>query len=179
MELTGALTYWRRLSALAGMMMVFSGYALCNDCPDPLFSCELNRPGKFIRICATELQPGQKWTNIQYRYGAEDKVPDLVFPAGPSSGASVLFFSHVKKGADYRVSIRFENKGYTYRVFSTTGRDGAGVSVTDAKGKVISVARCIERPHIFPSYLQRALACDLENPNGRAACGEDPYQLRP
>ncbi len=173
------LTYRRRLSALTGMMMFFSGQAFCNDCPDLLFSCESNRPGKFIRICATELQPGHKWTNIQYRYGAEDKVPDLVFPAEPSSGASSLFFSHVKKGADYRVSIRFENKGYTYRLFSTTGHDGAGVSVMDAKGTVISVVRCIERPLIFPSYLQRALACDLENPNGRAACGEHPYQMRP
>jgi len=173
------LTRWRQLSALVGMMMFFSGQAFCDDCPDPLFSCESNRPGKFIRICATELQPGHKWTNIQYRYGAEDKDPEFSFPTELSSGTPLLFFSHVKKGADYRVSIRFENKGYTYRVFSTTGRDGAGVSVMDAKGKVISVTRCIERPYIFPSYLQRALACDLENPNGQAACGEHPYQLRP
>ncbi len=153
--------------------------AQASDCPDPLFMCESNRNGKFIAICATEIEPGRKWKDLQYRYGVQGGSPDLLFPPDPSSGQTALRFSHVKRGADYRVSIRFSNKGYVYQVFSTTGPDGAGVSVSDPKGKLVSVARCIERPQIFPSYLQRALACDMANPHGTAACADKPYEERP
>jgi hypothetical protein len=53
------------------------------------------------------------------------------------------------------------------------------VTVSDARGKPLSTVRCIERPYMFPAYLQRALACDLKNPHGKAACGEKPYQVKP
>jgi len=148
------------------------------DCFGALFTCESDRAGKYISICATEVEPGRRWENIQYQFGAENQAPELVFPVDASKGASLMYFSHVKSGSDYRVSVRFSNGGYTYRVFSTTGPDLAGVSVTDSRGKLISLARCVERPRVFPSYLQRALACDLENPHGRAACGDRPYVER-
>jgi hypothetical protein len=42
---------------------------------------------------------------------------------------------------------------------------------------VVSNARCIERPHMFPSYLQRALACDEETQYGTAACADKPLHI--
>lgn len=168
---------WRSL-VFSALIVSCGSPAFCDDC-NPLFSCQTNRAGKFIMICATELQAGSKWSNVQYRYGMEGKAPEFVFPARPSKGVPPLFFSHVTRGDDYRISIRFENKGYTYRIFSTTGGDGAGVRVTDRQGRVISVSRCIERPYMFPDYLRSALACDLKNPHGGAACKNDPYVEAP
>ena len=168
---------WRFLLCSV-FFLSWHGESFAIDCFDALFTCESDRAGKYISICATEVEPGRRWENIQYQFGAEKQAPELVFPIDASKGASLMYFSHVKRGSDYRVSVRFSNRGYTYRVFSTTGPDLAGVSVTDSRGKLVSLARCVERPRVFPTYLQRALACDLENPHGRAACGERPYVER-
>lgn len=104
--------------------------------------------------------------------------PELVYPAQPDQGARLLFFSHTAVGSDYRVSVRFASGGYTYRVYSNSGQGNAGVLVMDTQNKVLSNVRCIERPHMFPSYMQRALACDTENPHGASACGDKPLRLQ-
>lgn len=146
----------------------------------PMFSCETNRPGKFIQIRGVEDVAGHRWSNIQYRFGREGEEPEMVYPSDPAKGAKSLFFSHEYRdgGADYYVSIRFSTGGYTYRVFCHTGKGGAGVTVTNAQGKELSTIPCIERPTIYAAYLQRALACDMKNPHGKAACAEDPYRPR-
>jgi hypothetical protein len=103
--------------------------------------------------------------------------PELVFPARPQDGAKLFLFSHTVVGSDYRVSVRFTSGRYTYTVYSNSAQATAGVRVVDQVGKVVSHARCIERPHMFPSYLQRALACDAQGPYGLAACGDKPLHL--
>jgi len=140
-----------------------------------MFACETEKAGKYISICATEVEPGTRWEDIQYRFGLEKEVPELVFPADASKGNPQMYFSHIKRGDDYRVSVRFSIGRYRYRVFSTTGDDLAGVEVADGQGKILSTIRCVERPYVFPTYLQRALPCDLENPHGEAACGDRPF----
>jgi hypothetical protein len=169
-----------KVVAIVALVLALRALASAADdgCPDPLFTCETDRAGKYVTICATEVEPGERWRDIQYRFGAEGQPPELVFPKDPAKGASSLFFSHEKRGDDYRVTVRFSTGGYTYRVFSTTGDDLAGVTVSDVHGKLLSKIKCIERPYVFPSYLQRALACDLANPHGKAACGDAPYRVR-
>jgi len=144
----------------------------------PMFSCETDRPGKFIQIRGVEQEHNQPWTDIQYTFGRDHHAPEMVYPLDASKGAKSLFFSHEYRdhGADYYVSIRFSTGGYTYRVFCHTGKGGAGVTVSDSRGKEISTIPCIERPTIYAAYLQRTLACDLKNPVGKAACGENPYK---
>lgn len=167
---------WRRLLEFAALQCLALGAAAAHaDCGDPLFVCETTRPDTYIEICATEIEVGRRWTDLQYRYGPEG-APELVYPADASRGASQMFFSHEKnKHGDYTVAVRFNTGPYVYRVYSSTGRAGAGVTVSDKTGKLLSNVRCAERPTIFPSYLQRALACDMTNPHGRAACGDRPY----
>jgi hypothetical protein len=169
-----------RFSLLARMAIV-SGAALgaCAhaDCPDPLFVCESTQPDKYIQICATEVEVGKRWTGIQYRFGLEH-APEFVFPADSEQGASRLLFSHEVRGKDYRVSVRFATGPYVYRVYSSSGGQGAGVTVSDRTGKTLSNVRCAERPTMFAPYMQQALACDLANPHGRAACQEKPYRLK-
>lgn len=155
----------------------FRAPAADDSCIDPLFSCETAR-GKFIQICSVEEEAGRRWSQIQYRFGPIEK-PELVYPADSSKGGSLLFFSHESKKGMYEVTVRFTNGNYTYRVYSVAddkGDGAAGVTVSDNKGKLLSTVSCIERPSIFPSYLQRALACDMRNPHGKAACGDKPYQ---
>jgi hypothetical protein len=146
----------------------------------PLFTCETDRAGKYLSIVGIEHGPDELWTDVQYRFGYEGKA-EMVFPDDATLGAQSIFFSHEyrNKGV-YRVTLRFVRRGFTYRVFSNAigerGDGDAGVIVTDRAGRVRSRISCIERPYMFPGYLQRTLACDLKNPHGRAACQPTPYR---
>jgi hypothetical protein len=173
-------------SVAAGQTRASVGAAVrtvCDQDEEPLFICETNRKDKYIAICAVEEEVGKRWSAVQYRFGLEDRA-ELVYPANARDGASKLFFSHIEEGTIYHVTIRFASGGFTYRIESTgdsasdpVGDGAAGVTVTDATGKQVAKIACIERPTMFPSYLQRALACDLENPHGKAACGDNPYPV--
>lgn len=168
----------RRALALACIGALAGGVARADrSCPDPLFVCETNRAGKYAEICATEVKVGEQWRDVQYRFVAEGQPPEMVYPARPGPGTPPLYFSHTVVGADYRVSVRFVANGYTYRVYSNSGQGNAGVLVFDPQGKQISNARCIERPHMFPSYLQRALPCDMTTPHGADACRDKPLHM--
>jgi hypothetical protein len=143
----------------------------------PLFVCETDRPGKYIEIRAIEEEVGKRWSAVQYTFGPEQGPREMVYPRDASKGAKSLFFSHEYRAGDYYVSIRFSTGGYNYRVYSRAGkREGAGVTVSNARGEIVSEINCIERPYMFPSYLQRALSCDMQNPHGKAACGDNPYK---
>jgi hypothetical protein len=157
---------------------------VCAAEEEALFICETNRKDKYLAICAVEEEVGKRWSAVQYRFGPEDRA-ELVYPEDASQGASKILFSHVTEGTVYKVSIRFQSGGFTYRVESLgdsasdpVGDGAAGVTVTDASGKKVAQIACIERPTMFAPYLQRALACDLENPYGKAACGDRPYRSR-
>jgi alpha-tubulin suppressor-like RCC1 family protein len=142
-----------------------------------LFTCSTDR-GKVIRICGDQ-DPDDvsRWTGVQYRYGPEDGPPEFVFPKTPTSRRSPLYFSHEDRRGDYRVSVRFTNGAFGYRVYSGS-KSGAGVEVTDASGKRISDIACNESPEMFAEYLRLSLPCDLQNPHGAAACREAPYAGR-
>jgi alpha-tubulin suppressor-like RCC1 family protein len=141
----------------------------------PLFSCQ-TASNKMIQICGVQDEADvAKWTAIQYRFGPEDGPPELAFPKEPWSGRPLLFFSHEESRGDYRISVRFSNGGYSYRVFSSS-KSGAGVEVANANGKRITIIECAERPLIFVEYLRLSLPCDKQNPHGAAACQEPPYR---
>jgi hypothetical protein len=174
--------------ALASVSTSYGGQApavrtACDPHEAPLFICETDRKDKYLAICAVEADVGKRWSSLQYRFGVEDRA-EFVYPPDSRQGASRMFFSHVTEGTIYRVSVRFVSDGYTYRIESAgdsasapVGDGAAGVTVTDAGGKKIADIACIERPMMFPSYLQRALACDKENSYGVAACADQPYTL--
>jgi hypothetical protein len=156
---------------------------VCEPQEEALFICETNRKDKYLAICAVETEVGKRWSAVQYRFGPEDRA-ELVYPEDARQGASKMFFSHVTEGTIYKVSVRFRSGDFTYKVESSgdsashpVGDGAAGVTVTDATGKKVSQISCIERPTMFAPYLQRALACDLENPHGKAACGDQPYRI--
>jgi alpha-tubulin suppressor-like RCC1 family protein len=134
-----------------------------------LFSCG-TASGKFIRICGTEDESDvAKWSAIHYRFGPETGPPELMYPENPERSAAALFFSHEDLKSDYRVTVRFDNGGYTYRVYSGS-ESGAGVDVLDAKGRKVSGIACSERPEIYIDYLRTNLPCDPKSPRGAAAC---------
>lgn len=148
----------------------------------PLFSCETDRPGKYILILGTSQGPDAPWKDVQYRFGAEGN-PELVYPEDPTVGAQSIFFSHFhRRDGTYHVSLRFVHRGFTYRVYSNAigprGDGSAGVTVTDRSGRLRSRIACSERPYMFAGYLQRTLTCDMKNPYGKAACQDKPYRLR-
>jgi len=154
------------------------GQSVPDKC-EQLFSCETGA-GKYIQICGEQDEAdSSKWSGIQYRFGPADGPPELIFPKGPSKEGPSLFFSHEEQKGEYRVSVRFSTGGYTYRVYSTSKGEyegGAGVRVSDSKGKLLADISCIERPQIFIDYLRKSLPCDMKNPHGAAACRESPYR---
>jgi hypothetical protein len=168
-------TLWVGLTLVSCVLA--SNPASAADCLDALFTCETNRAGKYAQICATEVKVGEVWKDIYYRFGAEGVQPELVYPANPVPAKRVFFFSHTVVGSDYRVSVRLVSGDYTYRIYSNSGQGTAGVLVSDSRGNVVSNAKCIERPYMFPSYLQRALACDEETQYGAAACADKPLHV--
>jgi REP element-mobilizing transposase RayT len=156
------------------------GQSMSDICTS-LFSC-ITASGKYIRICGEQddSEP-DTWSNIQYRYGPENGPPELVYPKDPSKGEPTLFFSHEERKGEYRVTVRFSNGGYTYRVYSTSRGEyegGAGVTVSDSKGKLLSDISCNERPEIYIEDLRMALPCDRKNPHGVAACKKSPYRVK-
>ena len=177
--------YFFLLIAIAPLVLTagsFVNMALAGVCQDddsgPLFVCETLREGKYIAICAKEEVPGRQWSAVQYQFGKEGH-PEMVFPDDPADGSKFLLFSHELSGGWYRVSVRFRVGDFGYKVYSHARgeREGdAGVLVTDRKGKTIADIKCAERPYMFPSYLQRALSCDVKNPHGKAACNDRPYK---
>jgi hypothetical protein len=151
---------------------------VCDPEEQPLFICETNRKDKYIAICATEVEVGKRWRDVQYRFGPENRA-ELVYPANASQGASKLFFSHEEVGTIYYVRIRFQSGGFTYLIESggdsasdPIGNGAAGVTVTDPAGKTVAEIACIERPTMYPAYLRMALACDEQNRHGKAGCSE-------
>ena len=146
------------------------------ELPDRLAAfCRQDYAGAVQLLCGTQ-DPADvaNWSEIQYRFGPETGPPELVFPEDPSTGPPPLFFSHADTKGDYRVTVRFTNGAYTYRVYSGT-KTGAGVEVDDASGKMRSDIACTERPEMFIEYMRLNLPCDLKNPHGAAACQENPY----
>ena len=136
---------WRWLLCIALAPLCRVAFAL--DCSDPLFTCESERASKYISICATEVQPGSKWEDIQYRFGAENQKPELVFPADASKGASMMYFSHVKRGSDYRVSVRFSIGSYTYRVLHHGPRSSGSFRYRQARKAPLD--RSVHRTSVY------------------------------
>jgi hypothetical protein len=168
---------------LLTLLVAGCGFLVNAQQPTPLFSCETNRAGKYLSIYGIEHGPDEPWTDVQYRFGAEGKPEEMVYPDDPSLGAQSIFFSHeyLRSGA-YHVSLRFVSRGFTYKIFSNAiderGDGNAGVIITDSRGRVRDRVACIERPYMLIAYLQRTLACDLKNPHGKAACGVNAYRPR-
>jgi hypothetical protein len=166
-------------AAFVALLLLSQFNTAAAACQETLFSCETERTGKVIEICADPSETGTGWKGAQYRYGRVG-VPELVFPQDATAGKAQLSFSHEQRGSEYRVSVRFSIAGYVYRVFSNSrgeSEGSAGVSVSNKAGKLLSTVRCAERPQLFVTYLREALACDLDNPHGRLACNEDPFKL--
>lgn len=157
-----------------------SAQRICEQGETELFICQTDSHDKYLGICAIEDRPGETWSAVQYRFGDGNKA-EFVYPANPEDGGRKLFFSHGVQGTVYRVSVRFRSGGFTYLVESygdsasdPPGNGVAGVTVTNGSGKTVANITCIEKPLIFPSYLRMALACDPENPHGKAGCVEPP-----
>jgi hypothetical protein len=169
-----------RWLALACALSAGAAFA-ADDCDRPLFSCQTDRPGKSVSLCATEKEDGSGWKDVQYRFGRDGEKPELVYPQDPARGAELMYFSHTLQGGQYRVRVRFESGGYRYRVYSN-GREGggsAGVEVFDARNQRVSHIRCTERPSLFSTYLRTTLACDTSAARDGSACREEPLRAGP
>lgn len=166
-----------RWLALACALSAGAAFA-ADGCERPLFSCRTDRAEKTLSLCATEKEDGSGWKDVQYRFGRDGEKSEFAYPDDPARGAELMYFSHTLQGGEYRVRVRFESGGYSYRVYSN-GREGggsAGVEVFDARHKRVSHIRCTERPSMFSTYLRTTLACDTSATQGDAACREEPLR---
>jgi hypothetical protein len=107
------------------------------------------------------------------------------FPRGGTDTRTAFLFSHSDGPEGYLVSIRWVDQGLNYVYYSLAlppgpddendaGGGDAGL-VISKRGRQIERVPCVERPHMFISYLRDATSCDKANPFGEAACRDDPY----
>jgi hypothetical protein len=134
-----------------------------------LFSCTTTDVGKSVALCAVRDDAAGGYQSLQYRYGAED-APELVFPEDRGEGRAAMAFAHAFDRDIYVWSLRFSNRGYTYRVFARG--DDAGVEVWK-KNKLLASVACAERPYARPADIRKAASCDRDNPFGAAGCSEN------
>lgn len=158
-------------SASLLVLLLSSGAALaCADDEATLFSCLAKDQSHTIELCAVRDDAAGGFQSLQYRYGTAEKA-ELVFPENRGEGRAAMSFAHAFDGDVYVWSLRFSNKGYTYRLFGMG--DGAGVEVWRKK-KRLSQVMCGERPYAMAADIRKASGCDLNNPFGKAGCGEVP-----
>lgn len=169
-----ALIRWLPLACALSAGAAFAA----DDCDRPLFSCQTDRAGKYVSLCAIEKEDGSGWKDVQYRFGRDGEKPEFAYPADPAQGARLMYFSHTRHGGQYRVGVRFESGGYSYRIYSNAqaGEGSAGVEVFDARNRRVSHLRCAERPSLFSTYLRTTLACDTRATHDDSACREEPLR---
>jgi hypothetical protein len=181
----------RGLAALCAAAIAGPAAFACSDDERPLFGCQtLDAKGELsensISICGVESDDQMGSKSMRYVYETP-KGEELSYPPDPAEGRAKLFFHHYFKAGLYRARVRFENGGYSYRVFfddtppstepDTVNGPDAGVEVLK-KGKVIARISCGERPASYFEDIRRGTACDLQNPYGEKACGENAPELK-
>lgn len=162
-------------SASLLILLLWSGAALaCVGDEATLFSCLAKDQSHTIELCAVRDDAAGGFQSLQYRYGTAEKI-ELTFPENRAEGRQAMSFAHAFDGSSYVWSLRFANEGYTYRLFGMG--DDAGVEVWRKKKRLAQVM-CGERPYAVASDIQKAAGCDLNNPFGKAGCGEVPPQRK-
>ena len=164
-------------SSASLLVLLLSGggaFAACADDEATLFSCLARDQSHTIELCAVRDDAAGGFQSLQYRYGTADKA-ELTFPQERDDGRAAMSFAHAFDGDSYVWSLRFANEGYTYRLFGMG--DDAGVEVWRKKKRLAQVM-CGERPYAVAADIQKAAGCDLNNPFGKAGCGEVPPQRK-
>ncbi len=157
------------------VFLLSAGTALaCSDDEATLFACMAKDGAHLIELCAVRDDAAGGFQSLQYRYGTAEKT-ELVFPENRDEGRAAMSFAHAFDGSSYVWSLRFGNDGYTYRLFGMG--DDAGVEVWRKKKRLAQVM-CGERPYAIAADIQKAAGCDLNNPFGKAGCGEVPPQRK-
>ena len=146
----------------------------CDSDEATLFSCLAQDQSHTIELCAVRDDAAGGFQSLQYRYGTAEKT-ELVFPEAREEGRAAMSFAHAFDHGSYVWSLRFANKGYTYRLFGMG--DDAGVEVWRKK-KRLSQVMCGERAYAIAADIQQAAGCDLANPFGKAGCGEVPPERK-
>lgn len=164
-----------QLASLAIIAMAAPAFA-CDPGGDALFACDAANSTKYIELCASEAV-AEAGGSLQYRFGKLEAdgtrgEVELAFPAA-QEGSLDKFYGAVYHDAEdvYVQSVRFENAGYSYTVFTEAqGMEelGAGVHVRNLKTGKVTTVDCSERPRFYIFELEDVLACDPETPVGRA-----------
>lgn len=158
-----------RSGLVALALALTAGQAMaCADDEATLFSCLAQDQIHRIELCAVRDAAAGGYQALRYNYGTAEKA-ELVFPEDRRMGRSEMKFAHAFDKETYVWSLKFANGSYVYRLFGL-GED-AGVEVWKKKKRLAQVM-CGERPYAMTSDIRRAAACDLDNPFGKAGCGE-------
>jgi hypothetical protein len=170
----GERNFKAAVAACLALVLSSAPALACADDEATLFSCLAKDKSHTIELCAVRDDAAGGFQSLQYRYGTAEKA-ELVFPENRDEGRAAMSFAHAFDGNAYVWSLRFSNKGYTYRLFGMG--DDAGVEVWRKKKRLTQVM-CGERPYAMAADIRKAAACDLNNPFGKDGCGEVPPQRK-
>ena len=137
---------------------------LCDARQLVYFSCATSSH-KSINVCH---EPRQA---VEYRFGRGSKV-ELRYPRDSSSPP--LRFAQYSRFQTAQTEVTFSTGGASYAVFDRTenGRRSAGVEVTLASGKALTIA-CKAAIKSRLDELKSVLPCDTDNALNLDACADD------
>jgi hypothetical protein len=154
----------------------------CDDDETTVFSCGMENEYRSISLCGTGADQDEpnRQLGLRYVYQTENDV-EMSYPPDPRDAGKLLFFAHWFENGLYHSTVRFENGGFSYRLFyrdtppsenpdEITGPD-VGVEIYKSDERV-GVVACGERPEWLADQIRLSTACDSDNPHGEAACAE-------
>lgn len=177
------------LAAVAGLCAAAPASACTGD-EWPMFGCQTmdeayNLKEESIALCGINSDDQMGSKAIRYEHEAHGQV-DFSYPPDPTEGMKKFFFHAYFKAGLYHARVRFENGGYSYRIYyddsppstepDTISGPAAGIEVLK-HGKVVGKLQCGERPASYFEDIRRATTCDPENPYGAKGCTEEPLEL--
>ena len=150
-----------------------------------LFSCGTDPEGDrtFLNLSGIELDY-DSFTDLRFEQRADDETIVYSFPPAGIDTKTAFLFSHSDGPEGYLVSIRWVDAGTDYVYYSLNippnpdeaddmGGADAGLAISRG-GQLVDSISCVERPYMFIGYMRDAMSCDMQNPYGEGACGEDP-----
>jgi hypothetical protein len=157
----------------------------CSEGDVALFACITENEARSIAVCGQPDGNGG-WLGAYYEYTTEKGV-QFTYPKDPAQSRRKLFFSHYFKDGLYRMHLRFESGGFTYRIYyedapasteeNTVNGPDAGIEVLK-KSKTVATISCGERPANYSDDIRKVSACDLMNPYGKRACAAEVPEVK-
>jgi hypothetical protein len=172
------------VAAMIALTWAVPAFAQDEEMRAPLFICGTGADALegSLQLSGVETDNGD-FVDLRFEQRIGEDVA-FAFPPEGTDSKTAFLFAHSDGPDGYLVALHFAADGKTYELYSLAqppdpaSEDDLGGSVAGLEVRqdaaIVEDISCGERPTLFPSYILAATSCDVANPLGEAACGEEP-----